>query len=123
MHDGSQPGYNLAADAAEAWTPNNKFTDVPRYVVSGDDQGSQMSSRFLEDVSYLRLKNISLGYNIPEKIAKKIKMNTGRLTVSGENIWTLSDYKGFDPEGAINGTTNNSIPGVKVWNVGLKINF
>jgi TonB-linked SusC/RagA family outer membrane protein len=123
MHDGSQPGYNLAVDATNAWTPNNKFTDVPRYVISGGDQGNQLSSRYLEDVSYVRLKNIALSYNLPKRISEKLKMETFKLSVSGENVWTLTNYKGFDPEGAINGTTNNSIPGVKVVNVGLKINF
>jgi hypothetical protein len=50
-------------------------------------------------------------------------MQNFRVSVSAENIWTLSKYNGFDPEGAINGTTGNSIPGVKVVNVGLKANF
>jgi len=121
MHDGTQPGYNLAVDAAEAWTPNNRFTDVPRYVVNNQDQGNQLSSRFLEEVSYLRLKNFTIGYNLPSRIAEKYKLKGTRFTVSAENIWTLSNFKGFDPEGAINGTTNNNIPGVKVINVGLKI--
>lgn len=123
MHDGSQVGYNLAADAIDAWTPNNRFTDVPRYVFSNTDQGSQLSSRFLEDASYLRLKNISLSYNLPDNLAQKMMMQNFRLSVSAENIWTLSKFNGFDPEGAINGTTGNSIPGVKVVNVGLKANF
>lgn len=123
MHDGSQVGYNLAADAADAWTPNNRYTDVPRYVFSNTDQGSQLSSRFLEDASYLRLKNIALSYNLPYDLAQKMLMQNFRVSVSAENLWTLSKYNGFDPEGAINGTTGNSIPGVKVVNVGLKANF
>ena len=123
MHDGSQVGYNLAADAVDAWTPNNRFTDVPRYVFSNTDQGSQLSSRFLEDASYLRLKNIALSYNLPHDMAQKMMMQNFRVSVSAENIWTLSKFNGFDPEGAINGTTGNSIPGVKVVNVGLKANF
>lgn len=123
MHDGTQPGYNLAVDATNAWTPNNKFTDVPRYVVNNQDQGNQMSSRFLEDVSFLRLKNVSLSYNLPSELIQKFKLKDARLTISAENLWTLSSFKGFDPEGAINGTTNNNIPGVKVVNVGLKIDL
>jgi len=123
MHDGTQPGYNLAVDAANSWTPNNKFTDVPRYVVNNQDQGNQLSSRFLEDVSFLRLKNVSLSYNLPSELIQKFKLKGARLTVSAENLWTLSSFKGFDPEGAINGTTNNNIPGVKVVNVGVKIDL
>ncbi len=123
MHDGVQPSSNLAADAANAWTPNNRYTDVPRYIVNNQDQGNQMSSRFLEDASYLRLKNISLSYTLPKTLSTRVKVNNAKVFVSAENIWTLSKYKGFDPEGAINGTTNNVIPGVKVISFGIKLDL
>lgn len=123
MHDGTAPGTNLAADAANAWTPNNKYTDVPRYVINGQDDGNQMSSRFLEDASYLRLKNISIGYTLPQALCAKVKLKGLRVFASGENLWTLTKYKGFDPEGAIGGTTGNSIPGVKVFTFGVKMDL
>ncbi len=65
MHDGTQSGNNLAVDAANAWTPNNRYTNVPRYVINNTDQSEQMSSRFIEDASYLRLKNINISYQFP----------------------------------------------------------
>ncbi|MEH0155164.1 TonB-dependent receptor [Limibacter armeniacum] len=123
MHDGTQPGYNLAADAINAWTPNNKYTDVPRYVVNGTDRGNEMSSRFLEDASYVRLKNITLAYNLSETQSEKLHLKGLRVFVSGENLWTLTNFKGFDPEGVINGTTNNTVPGVKVITGGLKLDL
>lgn len=123
MHDGTQPGYNMAVDALNAWTPENRYTNVPRFVTNNQDQGNQLSSRFLEDVNYLRLKNISLGYNLPQKVCERIKLSGLRVFVSGENIWTLSNFKGFDPEGAINGTTSNSIPGIKVFTFGVKVDL
>ena len=123
MHDGTSPGYNLAADALNAWTPNNKYTDVPQYITSNQNYGNQLSSRFLEEASYLRLKNISLSYNLPESLINRVKMKKVRVYVSAENIWTITGYKGFDPEVAINGTTSNSIPGVKVVSFGLKIDL
>ncbi|MCV9385229.1 SusC/RagA family TonB-linked outer membrane protein [Reichenbachiella ulvae] len=123
MHDGTQPGSNLAADALNAWTPNNRFTDVPRYVTNNTDQGEQLSSRFLEDASYLRLKNITLAYSFPELACERMHLQGLRLFVSGENLMTFSKFKGFDPEGALNGTTNSRIPGVKVVTAGLKVNL
>ncbi|TRX71755.1 TonB-dependent receptor [Carboxylicivirga sp. M1479] len=123
MHDGSDPAYNLAVDAANAWTPNNRYTDVPRYIVDGTDNGEQMSSRYLEDASYLRLKNISIAYNLPQNICSKIRVQGLRIFASGENLWTLSNYKGFDPEGALSGTTSNSIPGTKVITFGVKMDL
>ena len=121
MHDGTQSGTNLAVDAANAWTPNNRYTEVPRYVINNTDQSEQMSSRFIEDASYLRFKNINLSYQLPESICKSWKLNSFRAYVSAENIITFTKFKGFDPEVAINGTTNNNIPGVKVVTVGFKI--
>ena len=121
MHDGTKPGDNLAVDAYEAWTPNNRYTNVPRYVTNNLDRGDQISSRFLEDASYLRLKNISLGYNLPTNLADRFRLKGLRVYVSAENYWTLTNYKGFDPEASISGTTNSSIPGVKTVTFGLKL--
>jgi hypothetical protein len=123
MHDGASPGYNLAADALNAWTPNNKYTDVPQFVTNNQSYSNQLSSRFLEDASYLRLKNISLSYTLPENIINRVKMKNLKLYVSAENIWTITGYKGFDPEVAINGVTSSTIPGVKVVTFGLKIDL
>ena len=123
MHDGTNPGYNLAADALNSWSPNNRYTNVPQYVVNNQSYSSQLSSRFLEEASYLRLKNISLSYSFPSLLINRIKLKTLKLYVMAENIWTVTGYHGFDPEVAINGTTNNSIPGVKVVSFGLKIDL
>jgi len=123
MHDGKNPANNLAADALNAWTPNNRYTDVPKYVANNQNQSELMSSRFLEDASYLRLKNISLGYYLPESVCQRIRVNQVKFFASGENLWTLTDYKGFDPEGAINGTTGNGIPGVKTITFGVKMDL
>ncbi|NMM48328.1 SusC/RagA family TonB-linked outer membrane protein [Marinigracilibium pacificum] len=121
MHDGTQPGSNLATDALNAWTPNNRYTDVPRYVKNNMDESNQMSSRFIEDASYLRLKNITIGYNFPSDIYESLKIRNLKAFVSGENLFTLTKYKGYDPEVAINGTTSNTIPGTKVITLGLKV--
>ena len=121
MHDGTQPGNNLALDAANAWTPNNRYTNVPTYVTNNQDNSEQMSSRFIEDASYVRLKNVNLFYDLSEKSCKALKISSLKAFVSAENFLTLTKYKGFDPEVAINGTTNNNIPGVKVVTVVLKL--
>ncbi len=123
MHDGTSPAYNLAKDALNAWTPDNRYTDVPRYITSNVDYGNQLSSRFLEDASFVRLKNISLGYNLPQQVCSRLHLSGVKAFVSGENLFTLTNYKGFDPEQALSGSTGNNIPGVKVYTVGLKVDF
>jgi len=123
MHDGKSPNNNLAADAIDAWTPNNKYTNVPRYVANNQDGGGLLSTRFLEDGSYVRLKNIALGYTLSESLSDRIGVSNLKIFVSGENLLTITDYKGFDPEGAMSGTTNNNIPGVKVFTFGVKMDL
>ena len=71
--------------------------------------------------SYLRLKNINLSYKFSESTCKALKINNFKAYVSAENLLTFTKFKGFDPEVAINGITNNNIPGVKVVTVGFKI--
>ncbi|MBD0402195.1 TonB-dependent receptor [Flammeovirga sp. EKP202] len=123
MHDGQAPGNNLAADALNAWTPDNIYTDVPRYVINNTDRGNEMSSRFMEDGSYIRLKNVTLAYRLPSRLCNKMGISGLRAYVSGENLWTLTSYKGFDPEMSINGVTGSNIPGVKVVSTGFNLDF
>ncbi|WP_224489327.1 SusC/RagA family TonB-linked outer membrane protein [Robertkochia flava] len=123
MHDGTQPGSNLAVDALDAWTPNNRYTDVPRYSINNMDESNQMSSRFIEDASYLRLKNISVSYHFPDKWTSALHLSSFKAFLSAENLFTLTNYKGFDPEIAINGTTSNTIPGTRVVTIGLKLDL
>lgn len=119
MHDGANPGYNLADDANNAWTPNNKYTDVPRYITNNEDNGNQSSTRYLENGDYLRLKNINFGYNLSAEACKKIHIQSLRVYFSGENLWTLSDFKGFDPEQSLSGATNDNVPGVATYSIGF----
>ncbi|WP_430815131.1 SusC/RagA family TonB-linked outer membrane protein [Carboxylicivirga sp. RSCT41] len=123
MHDGSSPADNLALEALNSWTPENRYTDVPRYLKSNQDQGNATSSRFIEDGSYLRLKNISLAYNLNPDWTRKYGIDNLRLFMSAENVWTLTSFKGYDPEVALSGTTNGYIPGVKSITFGLKVNL
>ncbi|MBK3516476.1 SusC/RagA family TonB-linked outer membrane protein [Carboxylicivirga marina] len=123
MHDGTKMGDNLSTDALDAWTPNNRYTDVPKYVQNNASGSNQISTRFLEDASYLRLKNIQLTYNLPQSICSKLKMQGLKVFVQAENLLTFTNFKGFDPEGALSGTTNNNIPGVKTYTFGIKMNM
>ncbi|PWJ44670.1 SusC/RagA family TonB-linked outer membrane protein [Sediminitomix flava] len=121
MHDGSNPGANLATDALDAWTPSNRYTDVPRYITNNTDLGNQTSTRFLEDGSYLKLQNVTLGYTLPLHISKKMRMQNLRVYMVGENLLTWTAYKGFDPEVGISGGTSQSIPGVSKLTFGVNV--
>ena len=102
-----------------AWTSTNTNTDQPRV---GNNSFREISSRFVEDGSYIRLKNIALGYNLPSEINEKIGIENLRLSVSAQNLLTITDYSGLDPEvnyfGAAgdNNTSSNTVRGFDFGN-------
>lgn len=77
------------------WTPNNNRSDIPRVVANGM---TVYSSRVVEDGSFLRLRNFTVGYTLPRKVLRKMHFDTMRVYVSGDNLWTLTNYSGPDPE-------------------------
>lgn len=78
-----------------AWTPSNTDTNEPRV---GNNSSREISSRFVEDGSYIRLKNLALGYTLPSKVSDKLGLQSVRLSVSGQNLLTFTNYSGLDPE-------------------------
>ena len=87
------------------------------------------SSRWVEKGDYLRLKNITLGYRIPHKILSKIGCSSARIYVSANNLWTITNYSGFDPEASMGadsdaaGVDRGVYPSSKSFLVGLDISF
>ena len=81
-----------------AWTPENRNTNIPR--INGDDNNDNMriSDFYVEDGSYFRLKNIQLGYTFPKQLIQKIKIQNLRIYISGQNLFTITDYSGADLE-------------------------
>lgn len=92
-----------------AWTSTNTDTDEPRV---GNSSFREISSRFVEDGSYVRLKNVSIGYNLPKNFVSKLGIQNLRISVSGQNLLTFTNYSGLDPEvnyfGAEGGTSGNN---------------
>ncbi|MCK3684898.1 TonB-dependent receptor [Maribellus sp. YY47] len=96
MHTGKEIGRNWHTDILDAWTPDNKNTNVPR-ISSSDDFDQKNSSRFLTSSNYLSLNNVTLGYTFPVTLTRKMNIQKLRLYVSGDNLALLSARKGFDP--------------------------
>lgn len=122
---------NSTTRALDRWTPDNTYTDVPKRTLT---RSQRVSSRWIYDGSYIRLKNISLGYSLPLSLIKKVGMAKARLYVSAQNILTFTNYKGFDPEvnynssGGANSNRNlgldyASYPNAKTYTVGLNVGF
>ena len=87
---------NQFASYANRWTPENPTSDIPAATNSSSNR--VISSRIIEDGSYLRLKNVTVGYTFPAKLVKKWKIDKARVYVAAQNLWTCTGYSGYDPE-------------------------
>ncbi|RUT79694.1 SusC/RagA family TonB-linked outer membrane protein [Ancylomarina longa] len=133
--EGMEAGRNFTRNTLNAWTPTNTNTNMPRAVLGDPNGNTDESTRFLENGSYLKLRNIQLGYNLPKSLCEKLKMNKLRLYVSGQNLFTITDYSGIDPEvaGMINssgqvdalsqGVDRTIYPMTKSYVFGLQVTF
>jgi TonB-dependent starch-binding outer membrane protein SusC len=88
---------NQTADQLNSWRPDNRNTDIPEARLFFNN-GAQPSSRFIYSASFVRLRNVSLSYNVPRSLLQKIKMNSARVFVAGQNLLLFTPYKGWDPE-------------------------
>lgn len=122
---------NATTEALRRWTPTNTNTDVPKASVG---RTRRVSTRWIYDGSFVRLKNLSLGYTLPASLTQRLNINKFRLYVSAQNILTFTDYEGYDPEvnyRSENATDSNrnlgldygSYPNAKSYTVGLNIGF
>ena len=118
---------NMLAEVADRWSPTNASNKVPSqdgYIVN------DVYSRFIEDGSFLRLKNITLGYTLPHKWTRKFHASKLRIYATGQNLFCISGYSGYDPE--VNSASSNPMtPGLdwgaypksRVFTFGIDLQF
>jgi TonB-linked SusC/RagA family outer membrane protein len=125
-------GGNFRSDL-NPWSPTNPSNTTPRLVYGGGNEAvknfERASTRWVEDGSYLRLKNVQLGYTFPKALSDKIQgLGSVRVYLTGRNIFTWTKYTGFDPETPGNGVFGRGIddgtyPNVRSFTGGLQANF
>jgi len=89
--------------------------------LGGSGNNTQPTTLWLEDMSYARMKNLQLGYNIPVKLLRKAHINNLRIAGSAENLFTLTNYRGLDPEKT--GNNNNLYPINKSYALSIQLGF
>lgn len=90
---------NHSTTLANSWRPDNQNTDIPRFsVVDGGDNNWAYTDRWLEDGAYLRLKTLDIGYTLPMRWLKPLKLQHVRVYTSMENLFTLTKYSGYSPD-------------------------
>ena len=120
---GMAAAYNQTTDVLKRWQGEGTSNSMPRAVFGDPNQNTRVSDRFVENGSYLRLKNITLSYTFPKQWLQKAQIENARLSLSCENVATITGYSGFDPEVGINGIDQNRFPISRTFSLGLNFNF
>lgn len=102
----------------DRWKKPGDLTDIPRY-----GEVAQLDDRFLENASFMRLKNLSLAYTLPQSLLKKSKFFTSaRIYIQGQNLWTITGFNGLDPEVASN-VYQAQYPATRQFTFGAELSF
>lgn len=125
--EGMDAGSNQFKTTLDAWTPENRDTDMPRAVLGDPNNNTRESTRYLENGDFVRLRQLQLGYTFPSNWMKKVFIEKCRIYVSGENLFTITGYSGNDPEfsSSILNTGIDSFvyPFTRSYVVGLQVTF
>lgn len=120
MSQGSA-GNAWSEDMLNRWTPDNRYTNVPRLTTNSKSSWTNSSDRFLVDRSYLRLKNITLSYTLPKPVLKLLTMKDVSLFAQAENLLTFTKQQGLDPEQTYSGSTYFRYPTMKTVSFGINV--
>jgi TonB-dependent starch-binding outer membrane protein SusC len=128
MHRQDLPNTNRTIAILDRWTGEGTSNTIPRFTFLDVNNNYRISDLYVEDGSYLRLKNIQIGYTIPRSFLNRIKANTWRFYISAENLFTLTNYTGTDPEiGALSsfdiGIDRGVYPQARTFRLGTTISF
>jgi hypothetical protein len=122
--------FNQTTRVLDRWQAEGQVTDVPRAHLYDPNNNRRFSTRFVEDGTYVRLKNVSLGYNLPTGLLGKAKISAARVYVTGQNLLTFTDYSGYDPEVSADpsvtvgfGRDLGVYPQARTYTVGLNLQF
>lgn len=119
---------NRSTRVLNAWTPSNTNTTVPALSTSITNNEGDPNSYYVEDGSFFRLKNIQIGYSLSENITSKMNISSARFYLQATNLFTITDYSGFDPEiisqnNLSLGVDNRIYPNSKIFTMGVNFKF
>lgn len=122
---GTTPGANWSTDVLNRWqsTTNPGDGQTPKLMSTTDYQGNSSSTRFLFDASYVRVRNITIGYRFPTSVLSKAKFTNARFYIDAQNPFTIFGRKGLDPEAGLGGITGSNSSAYRTISVGLNFDF
>lgn len=123
--DGAYPDLNKYAQNLKRWQKPGDITDVPKYVFGSTTNSNAFSTRFLYKGDFIRLRNVTVGYNLPDNLTQRLGIAGVRIYLRGTNLWTKTYDKNLtiDPEQGVNGNSNLDIFYTKSLTAGLNLSF
>jgi TonB-linked SusC/RagA family outer membrane protein len=125
---GSASNHSVSVLEDHYWTPDEPSNTMPRAIIANPNDNSRFSSRFVENGSYFRLKNLVIAYNLPESIRQRLNIQKAQVFVKGSNLFTATNFTGLDPE--IGEFHNNSLnagiamgqyPVSRIYSIGVSL--
>ena len=114
-------GSSMSEDMLNRWTPENRYTDIPRLSYDQTSYFTSSSSRWLVNRSFLRLKTVTLSYTLPQRWIHFATLKDANIFVQGENLLTFSHQQGLDPEQPISGVVSYRYPAMKTFSFGINV--
>ena len=122
-HESMDSTYNQLASTLERWTGEGTSSSMPRAIYADPNNNSRASTRWLENGSYAKLKNLTFGYTLPENWTNRAKVKALRLYVSFDNLCTITNYSGLDPEVGLSGLDYGVYPSARTYMFGVSVKF
>ncbi|WP_282036704.1 SusC/RagA family TonB-linked outer membrane protein [Saccharicrinis aurantiacus] len=119
---GSQVGGNYHRDMLKRWTPLNPNSDVPILTYNYQDMNA-ISDRFYTSASYFSIRNVTLAYNLPQNLMKRLNIDNCQIYATGDNLWLKSARKGLDPRQTTYGAVGFNYSAMRTISLGLKLNL
>lgn len=114
---------NQTSSVLSRWEGAGTSNTTPRAIFGDPNGNSQSSNRYIEDGSYLRIRNVTLSYTLPKSLAQRIRFNAIRIYAAGQNLYTFTKYTGIDPEIGLTGIDNNVYPVVRTISFGINLSL
>lgn len=121
--------FNMYAETINRWHGEGTSNSIPRMTTARDNLNHRTSDMFVESGAFFRLKNVTVGYTLPQSITDVVHISKARFYVTGQNIFIITNYKGMDPElGIVQGNFQMNVdyaqyPQARTWTVGAQLSF
>ncbi len=121
--EGMAVAQNQTTVVLDRWTGEGTSNTMPRAVFNDPNKNTRVSNRFIEDGSYLKIKNLTFGYTLPRALIQRAKISSARVYISCQNLATFTKYTGFDPEVPATGIDFNVYPVTRTLSAGINVTF